>query len=126
MISGFRPSVHPDQRLLFQSWSDRCAVVGQDSRPFRPFRNGYFVRRRKSQGLPIHGRYVACLPDVCGSQPSLHRPASQPGSSNLAPAGRCAPKRPRSAVGMARRCPDAPNALMLPDDGRTTGERRHG
>lgn len=60
----------PDQRLVFQSRSDRWAVLA--------LRHGYFVRRRKSQGLPTHGSYV--LLACCLRGPVLRAPASQPAS----------------------------------------------
>lgn len=67
VIQGVRPSFHPDQRLVFQSRSDRWAVVA--------VRNGSFVRRRKSKAMLTYGRYVA----YCLRGPILHARACQPG-----------------------------------------------
>lgn len=70
---------------------------------------------------PANTRQIRSLL-FAGSRPACtSQSASQPGSPAAATwPQRCAPKRPRSAVGMARRCFDAPNALVLPDDRRTT------
>lgn len=113
VIQGARPSFHPDQRLVFQSRSDRWAVVA--------IRNGSFVRRRKVQGHANIRQIRSQL--FAGSNPAR---TSQSASAAWPPAAtslqRCDPERPRSAVRMARRCPDAPNALDaldVPDDRRT-------
>lgn len=61
--------------------------------------------------------YVAC----CLRGPILHAQAGQHASMPAsARYGRNFQDRPRSAVRMARRCPDAPNALVVPGDRSTT------
>lgn len=108
VIQGVRPSFHSDQRLVFQSRSDRWAVVA--------VRNGSFVRRRKSQGHANTRQIRSLL--LAGSNPACTSlPAWPPAATSLQ---RCRdPERPTSAAGMVRRCPDAPNALVVPDDCRS-------
>lgn len=75
MIQGVRPSFHPDQRFVFQSRSDRWAVVA--------VRNGSFVRRRKSQGHANMRQIRSLL--FAGSNPACTSLPAWPPSSNLAP-----------------------------------------